>query len=214
MSDSPTGKREILEGSNSLSEHSRWNNLRTIGNSSIAKASIIVPVLGYIILFHDKLIDYLNLHLSFCAGCSVSWRLLFIYFGCCAFALGSLLYGFFCPLVIKRHEAAHNFFEEESDYFGHPEHVQFLASLIDREKRKTYLRPSVQYRERDDRERTSTSHLSAMMGENYFLQNRSLRWARIAIFLLYSIGGLLLAFPTVVTFVQVLKQSVTSAVTN
>jgi hypothetical protein len=79
----------------------RWNSLRGIGNSPVARASIAVPILGYLILFHRDLIDYLKMHAQFCDGCTVSWRLHFLYFGSCFFALGALVYGFYCPPLLS-----------------------------------------------------------------------------------------------------------------
>jgi hypothetical protein len=68
-----------------------WNALRRIGNSWIGKDSIALPILSYLILFQDDIIRYLRLHSSFCENCEVSWRLHLFYFGCCFFAVGSLL---------------------------------------------------------------------------------------------------------------------------
>lgn len=45
-----------------LDYKARWNNLRNIGNSPVARASIALPILGYLIVFHRDLIDYLKIH--------------------------------------------------------------------------------------------------------------------------------------------------------
>jgi hypothetical protein len=95
----------------------RWNDLRRIGNSPVARASIAIPVLGYLILFHSDLIDYLKLHGSVCKDCTVSWRLHLFYFSSCCFAFGSVVYALRCPQVIKKYGVARDYFETEKTYF-------------------------------------------------------------------------------------------------
>ncbi len=88
----------------------RWSRLRTLGNSGAVRMSIFIPVIGYMVLFNENLLHYIDLSKSIFGNQSenmgniahVSWRLIFIYFGLCFLAIGSILYQSFCPLTIKR----------------------------------------------------------------------------------------------------------------
>jgi hypothetical protein len=62
----------------SLSEFAKWNSLRVIGNSTIGKAAIIVPVLGYLLLFNHEVVNFLKLHSTLCNDCTIPWRLNFL----------------------------------------------------------------------------------------------------------------------------------------
>ena len=39
-----------------------WSDLRGVGNSTAVRASIIVPVIGYLIILNSALADYLKLY--------------------------------------------------------------------------------------------------------------------------------------------------------
>jgi len=184
----------------------RWNDLRRIGNSPVARASIIVPVLGYLILFHSDLINYLQFHSSFCKDCTVSWRLHFLYFACCSFAVGSILYAWRCPEVIKSYQTARDFFESEHVYFCHPQNISYLFELFAREGAEPSDPFNLLALANDSKGlgKEQASMLSGLMGQHYFVQNRRRFWSRIAVATAYALGFFLLAIPAVVTFGQVL----------
>jgi hypothetical protein len=196
----------------SLSYKSRWNNLRSIGNSPIARASIAVPILGYIIVFHRDLIEYLKIHSSFCDGCAVSWRLHFLYFGSCFFAMGSILYGLVCPTLIKKYGGATEFFEGEKFYFTNPFNFQYLESLIRYDRRMREYAPKVlaSIGQRGTGDPSDLYFLGGKMGEYYVLQNMSYGKTRLIVGFCYIAGSALLFIPTAWTFWQVLRQAVAS----
>jgi hypothetical protein len=199
---------ELQVDQSSLRYKSRWNNLRSIGNSPIARASIAVPILGYIIVFHRDLIDYLRIHSSFCEDCTVSWRLHFLYFGCCFFAVGSILYGLVCPTLIKKYGGATEFFENEKFYFTNPRNFQYLRDLIKRDKKMHEYDPRVlaSIGERGDGDPNDLYYLGGIMGEHYVLQNMKYPKRRLTILTCYTVGSFLLFIPTALTFGQVLYQ--------
>jgi hypothetical protein len=197
-------QQRLFNHGKSLSEFSKWNNLRIIGNSAIGKAAIAVPVLGYLLLFNHEIVEYLKLHSTLCADCTISWRLHFFYFGCFFFAVGTVLFAIFCPLLIERQAGAHEFYEKEKDYYSAAEHMAFLVDHVLRERANTYLPPEHMYPARSIESMPLTSELSQLMGESYYLQNRDRRPVRIAILFSYVLGALLLAVPTIGTFGQVL----------
>jgi hypothetical protein len=87
-----------------------WSMLRPVGNSLVVKLTIIIPVIGYLIIFNDKLAGYANLIKEFGGndrlGLSVSPRLFQIYFGLCFVAIASAVYSLACPSIIKRYPSA------------------------------------------------------------------------------------------------------------
>jgi hypothetical protein len=89
-----------------------WSRLRTIGNSSAVKMTVLIPLIGYFIVFNENVLQYLELSRSIFgrsehiqgmeAAAHVSWRLLFTYFALCFLAIGSTIYQFACPGNIKQ----------------------------------------------------------------------------------------------------------------
>lgn len=85
----------------------KWSDLRSVGNSWAAKATILIPLLGYLVLLNAnvvgwlKLIDALDQNVS-----DVSPRLLLIYLGLCSVAAGAVLYGIFCAAEVKYYGTA------------------------------------------------------------------------------------------------------------
>jgi hypothetical protein len=194
-----------------ISEWSKWNMLRVIGGSALGKAAIAFPILGYLILFNQYAFDYLKIHSSFCLDCNVSPRLYALYIGGFFIAVGSLLYAIFCPQVVDRHANAHDFYESEKDYYETHQHRLFLINHIIRLVLNSYIAPEYMYPARTAAEMMSETDLSELMGQHYFLQNRSMRWLRIGIFWLYVVGFIFLLIPTILTFWQVVGRGVSTS---
>lgn len=85
-----------------------WVRLRFVSNSTAAKSTILVPLIGYLIIFNEKVIEFLNLARSVAAhsGAEVSYRLILIYLGLCAISVGVLVFGWFCPNEVKHYGSA------------------------------------------------------------------------------------------------------------
>lgn len=91
----------------------RWSRLRIVSNSQAAKATIVIPLVGYMILFNQKVIEYAALS-PVLGGHQVDIpiRLIMIYMGLCTIAVSATLYGYFCPSEVKR-------FDSAEAYVGH-----------------------------------------------------------------------------------------------
>ena len=88
-----------------------WTTLRPVGNSVIVKLTILIPAVGYLIIFNDKLVGYVDLireisNLDKSSGLSVPPRLFQLYFGFCFVAVASAIYSMACPSIIKRYPSA------------------------------------------------------------------------------------------------------------
>jgi hypothetical protein len=87
----------------------RWSNLRAIGNLSAAKLTVLIPLIGYMVIFNEKFLPYLQLSVHIFGGqadvggqAQVSWRLIATYYGLCFLGVGSIIYQLFCPIEVKR----------------------------------------------------------------------------------------------------------------
>ena len=98
-----------------------------IGNSSIVKMTVLIPVIGYMVIFNDYLVDYFQIsrhlfeptYVQRSGGATiVSWRLLFIYFGLCSLGIGSAIYQFCCPETIKQFATSIDFIGATRSHMG------------------------------------------------------------------------------------------------
>jgi hypothetical protein len=75
-----------------------WSDLREIGNSRPAKLSFAFPVIGYLVLFNRWVNEWMiELGLP-----SIGSLIPLLYFGLLAFSAASIIFGLFCPKVVKR----------------------------------------------------------------------------------------------------------------
>jgi len=84
----------------------QWSALRGFGNSPPAKLTILIPLIGYLIIFNDKIVPFLELSRQITGassdyGASISPKLLSIYFGLCLIAVGTAIYSMLCPTEVK-----------------------------------------------------------------------------------------------------------------
>lgn len=87
-----------------------WADLRGIGNSSAVRASIVVPVIGYLIVLNSTFADYLKLHgIEWTHEPATVWdriwglKLYLIYFGLTFLGLGAAIYQWKCPHFVKKY---------------------------------------------------------------------------------------------------------------
>ncbi|SIN83152.1 hypothetical protein SAMN05443247_00044 [Bradyrhizobium erythrophlei] len=82
-----------------------WSRLRAVGKSSAAKVTVLLPLIGYLIIFNKNVADFLQLAAQFTgadqAQFGVAPKLMLVYVGACAIAAGQGLYGLFCPAEVK-----------------------------------------------------------------------------------------------------------------
>jgi hypothetical protein len=110
--------------------------------------------------------------------------------------------------MIERHGSAPDFFEAEKDYYSTYEHRRFLVNHIIAHTLNSYIALEFMYPQKTAEQLMHETELPEMMGQHYFLQNRSLRWLRITILWSYVFGFIFLAIPAVITFGQVLYRGV------
>lgn len=188
-----------------------WVRLRFVSNSSAAKATILIPLIGYLVLFNQRIVNFLNLikELNGSHDVGVSYRLILLYLGLCAISLGVLIYGWFCPNEVKHYGSAAAFVQGDG-----PSLRGFVIDDISRR-----LVQDGRYKDRmeelgaefgammqthtiteSDRERYRMENLHL-----YFdFLNRSHSIARLICVISYFVGFSLLAMPSAEVFLGVI----------
>jgi hypothetical protein len=83
-----------------------WSQLRTIGHLPLMKATIFVPLIGYLIIFNETIAKYLHLVWEKDATPPVSTNLLLVYFGLIFLSAGSTVYAFRCDRRVDQYGSA------------------------------------------------------------------------------------------------------------
>jgi len=87
-----------------------WMQLRSVGNSRLVQASVLFPLIGYLILFNDQVSSFLvfrGLDAALPSQGILAWiwsrKLYLLYFGLMSLGVGSLIYSLRCPHLVKKH---------------------------------------------------------------------------------------------------------------
>ena len=100
----------------------RWSKLRPIGNSWPARLTVLIPLVGYLIIFNTKLAGYADLIREVSGGdpvgLSVSPRLFQVNFGLCFVSIGAAIYAFACPSIVKKYGTSGAFAGGDGQYYG------------------------------------------------------------------------------------------------
>jgi hypothetical protein len=145
-------------------EFPRWSALRGFGNSPPAKATILIPLIGYLVIFNDKIVQFLELSSQITGasgtyGASISPRLLFIYFGLTLIALGTAIYSMRCPAEVKYYGSSAAYVRGDGPSLG-----DFAMEEIERLLRESRYRPDY-VRIRDRYEPPDTVHTKPITDE-------------------------------------------------
>lgn len=189
----------------------QWTRLRFVSNSAAAKATILVPLIGYLILFNQSISEFLSLvrDLDSRPAVGVSYRLILLYLGLTGVAGGVLVYGWYCPNEVKHYGSAAAFVQGDgpslrgfvideinqvlSQHKPYSNKLQKLSLELTNEA-------DVQPLNEGDWEKYRIEHLHL-----YFdYLNESHRLPRLMVCLLYTLGFGLLAIPSGEVFWKVL----------
>src|SRR6266478_1435957 len=188
-----------------------WSDLRAIGNSGPAKLTILIPLIGYLVIFNAQLAHYLelvaevgglNAHMF-----SVSPRLLLIYFGLCSFAVGSALYSFRCSNEVKKYGTSSAYVGGDGasikDYALEPFEKFLAKSSYGDEYHKLRNRfeslDTVPFEESKQQIHNGILHL------NFWSANYSYPIARLIVAMSYVMGFVCLAIPSIGVFFRVVR---------
>ena len=194
-----------------------WKALRGIGNSTFAKSTILMPVLGYFIIFNSYFVHYMQEHHDLCSvsQCDITWKFYFLYFGASSIGLASLAYAIFCPEIIKKYGGASEFFNEEKQYYCYPSHLNEIISYVEKQSGNQIadiLNLKGLIANNAVIGLNEAHVISGMMGSKFQLANVSVPLARYVAFIFSVIGGILIGIPALITLYRILKLSAKSLV--
>lgn len=176
-----------------------WGGLRGVGNSTAVRASIIVPVIGYLIILNSTFADYLKLHgIEWAHEPTTVWdhiwglKLYLIYFGLMFLGLGAVVYQWKCPHFVKKYTDWADYIAGTAPYMEDGQ-IEALGKIVGADYRSDQF--SFVGRREDLLRRYLRRHYTQM-------SSSSLPW-RIAATILFSLGFLLLGIPSAMTAVRV-----------
>lgn len=197
-----------------------WTDFRTVSNTSAAKAVILLPLIGYWIIFNDYVADYTRLsRYLFRHGAPDAahfpWRLFIMYFGLCFVAVASALYQWRCPPDIKMYATATEYVGRVFPAISGIEQVRVEQALRDGDNSSralhTQIASSVSLTTDPDTMARRRAHADRNMLQAYFdLCNRSSRWIRLLVAWCYRIGFAALLAPSIDVFWRVVAALVRS----
>jgi hypothetical protein len=187
-----------------------WTTLRPVGNSWPARLTILLPLVGYFIIFNDALAQSKLVNLireiegrtPDSLGLSISPRVFQIYFGLCFVAAASALYAWRCPGVVKRHSSAGEYLANEGIHFGEfsVRHLEIAFAKsdtnFDRFRRDVQNRISAEYTVQE-----AFAEIKSAALHGYFdMENAGRNVWRSIVTILYGIGFLSLSIPAAKVF--------------
>ena len=195
----------------------RWSRLREAGNSSLVQLTVLIPFIGYLIIFNQQIAKYLDLIREVSGSqprspeLSVSPRLLLIYFGLCLVSFGAIIYRRYCPSEIKRYASSTAFVGGDGPNVGpagysamESEVFRTLpdshAELADRLNRRSNLAGSKQ-----DADAVRKEFLADIMHLYFDALDESRPWLRAACGGLLTAGAIVLSIPAAFVFFRVLR---------
>lgn len=111
----------------SLTNLTKWSNLASVGTSNVGRVTILMPFIGYLILFNPSFLEFFQQQIPGSLDNAPVWvnqlhsnRLAFLYFGLLAIGFGILLYVAFSPEQLR-------LFPSVSDYVFEMEKISSPA---------------------------------------------------------------------------------------
>lgn len=195
-----------------------WSSLRGLGNSGPAKLTILIPVIGYFIIFNENIINNVELTPALAPAGQLSplsiierlyaLRIYFIYLGLSFVGVASILYQTRCPKIIKKYDDDEDFVANTKSNTTSRDALKYLkeikASIDTVEGFNVELASSVLFPP------GGVPHESEMLKDTiktfYFILDRINTFSRAGAWVFYTIGFTLLSVPSVVVFIKVCQR--------
>lgn len=192
-----------------------WSVLKVIGNSYPAKAAVIMPFVGYLILFQQ---DFVRLASSWShfnelgvpsSFTQVSQNFYLLYFGLFIFGVGAFIFAISCDQDIKRHADMDSFciyIESTTTANDVKRYCQYIrAQLGDDTDEGNLARIISQSIESGVQSNIPTESRLFVQKSYYTIKDNNLRPLRWVVFISFVIGLTLLAIPSLIVFVKVCR---------
>jgi hypothetical protein len=185
-----------------------WSELSAIGQAPIAKVSILMPFIGYIILLQEGFIALITpFGLGTADGVKVGVSFYLLYFGLILFGLGSFVFHVACPPSAKKFVSADDYVERLQELVTASELSTKLDKILSgAEAGSLTAREASLYR---DTVLAGISNIpnKAMIAftlrEYFYLQDKCKKIARLVVLILFSVGIILTLIPSLMALVRV-----------
>jgi hypothetical protein len=187
-----------------------WSRLRGIGKSSAARVTVLLPLVGYLIIFNKNVADFLQLAAQFAgksdAHLGISSKLMLVYVGTCAIALGQVIYSIFCPAEIKSYGHVTPYVLDATRVTKDFEYEKLENSLRNSAYKSEYLRMRDRYEKSGSPiTEDQKAHVNNGILHLYFQFLNNSSWAaRWCTVLCYGLGFLCLVVPSAGVFYRVM----------
>lgn len=184
-----------------------WSWFYPIAHSVAVRSTILIPLIGYLIIFNDKVVQYLNLASALGSPTpvgQVSVRLMLVYFGLLIVAAAMTIYSWYCPNEPKHHPSAHAYVGSVQDSIN-----KYSVSRIENEvanadeefaQRFWQMRDASRGIELDSEKQARRNGILHVF---YELKDYSYPMARRLAFALYAFGFGILLIPSADVFWRV-----------
>lgn len=199
-----------------------WSRFWAVSSSPAARMTVLIPLIGYLIIFNAKISEYLHVIRELGGSpndVAVSPRLLLIYFGLCAIAAAVAIYSWRCPNAVKYYGSANAYVSAVKDVSGDFPMVDIEKAFTHNNDKffKEYWEIRDRYKKTNPAGQSETDDQKRQMYLGYLhLYYRYLDElhpiSRVIVAILYSIGFVCLLIPSAGVFwrvCQILWQTLT-----
>ncbi|MGG5890990.1 hypothetical protein ACLF3G_28320 [Falsiroseomonas sp. HC035] len=190
-----------------IDHHSKWSHLRKIGNSLVVRATVIMPVVGYLILLNQQMLEVGDIAGRFqLFKPDTPWRLLAIYYGTLSLGLGSMIYLARCPDRIRKYETAVDYSNSETRFFSEHAHRDYLErDLIFQADKLTPEQQKYEYiwQIYSVSKAIAGSSVVVMMTQHWNVYDLLYPWSRFFARFFFWLGFIILAVPSIITVGEV-----------
>lgn len=188
----------------------KWSTLRVIGNSVPVRATVVMPFIGYLILFNSHVVDALRPVIEIVPHCadgnctqSLMWsRLVFLYFGLMFLGAGAFIYQLRCDPKIKHFDTAEAFTASVSSVVTESD-LLIYQEVIERVGRPNLATRDFLAAELADLDQAPRLKL-AILNKLYRTLDDGHYFSRLSATLCYFIGFSLVLFPSMQASFQIL----------
>jgi hypothetical protein len=181
-----------------------WLQVRSVSNSTAARLTILIPIVGYWIIFNEAVAT----KLIFDTNATVSWRLFATYFGLCFIAAASGIYQALCPREVKQYSSPTEYIAAVSPHMSDIEEKRVRVRLdahakaeVERGYRQVIPFPTI--KNDDDARREAMRDRSNVLQAHFDQCNRSYSRWRGVVGACYLAGAFVMFWPTADIFLRV-----------
>jgi hypothetical protein len=199
-----------------LEGRSRWSKLRVLGQSNLVKLSVLMPAFGYVLLLNENVHQYLTIKYDgwLLHYLPSTWRIWLLFYGSFFLASGSILFNR-CPTEVKQYasafqmvdaERAHRTAQNQTEQLV--KEVKALYANMSKWENSIFILPRL----RPDQANMGVGSSPDLASSDQWGLALIHIWTvndikypawRIAVFVLFGAGLILLAVPAGLTFLQV-----------